>query len=328
MVSVLEIEDRIYGKNKITEPVLAELIESSSLQRLKGIHQFGMPQRFYPYPGFSRYEHSVGVMLVLRRLGADVEEQCAGLIHDVSHTAFSHLVDWVIGNRESEDHQDNNLQRIISLSTIPKILGRHSLDSDKITDVKKYGLLERPAPYLCADRLDYALREFHMWANPQIVPQCIDDLVNYQGQIVFRTKDSAEKFAESYAKCQREHWGGAECVVRWEILARALKIALQKGFVKPDDFYEEDEYLIEKLEQSRDEEITRALKILEKPRLELTENQTSPQFNLKKKFRYIDPHYLENGRARILSEASDDYFYFLEDQRRINGKRIKVDIVS
>ena len=58
----MNIHDRIYGEFKITEPVLTELIESPAIQRLKGIHQFGMPQRYYPYPGFSRYEHSVGVM--------------------------------------------------------------------------------------------------------------------------------------------------------------------------------------------------------------------------------------------------------------------------
>ena len=157
----MDIQDRIYGKFEINEKVLTELIESPAIQRLKGINQFGMPQRFYPYPGFSRYEHSIGVMLVLRKLKANIEEQVSGLIHDVSHTAFSHLVDWVIGDREKEDHQDKNLQKIVSLSTIPEILQKHNLDSEKVIEIKNYRLLERPTPYLCADRIDYALREFH-----------------------------------------------------------------------------------------------------------------------------------------------------------------------
>ncbi|MBS3071404.1 HD domain-containing protein [Candidatus Pacearchaeota archaeon] len=323
----MEIKDRIYGSINVTEPVLAELIDSPAIQRLKGIQQFGMPQRFYPYPGFSRYEHSVGVMLVLKKLGANVEEQAAGLIHDVSHTAFSHLVDWVMGDRSKEDHQDKNLQRVVSLSTIPKILQKYDLDSEKITDVKQYSLLEKPAPHLCADRIDYSLREFYTWAAPTIVSQCIDDLVNHNGQIAFKTGDSAEKFAYAYAKCQKEHWGGAECTVRWELLTRALKIGLEKGFVKPDDFYGVDEDLIGKLQGSGNPEISQVLSILENTSLNLNENRTNPQFNLRKKFRYIDPHYSSNGSLHILSETDQNYKNFLEEQRKINERGIKVDIL-
>ncbi len=324
----MQIDDRIYGPVEISEPVLTELIESPAIQRLKGIHQFGMPQRFYPYPGFSRYEHSVGVMLVLRKLGADVEEQAAGLIHDVSHTAFSHLVDWVMGDREKEDHQDKNLQRVVSLSTIPEILHKHGLDSDKVTDVKQYGLLERPAPYLCADRIDYSLREFHTWADPKIVTQCIDDLVNHNGQIAFRNKDSAKKFAYAYAKCQKEHWGGAECTVRWELLARALKAGLSEGVVNPEDFYQKDEHLIAKLRDGGIDEVSKVLSILERPRLKLVENRNNPQFDLRKKFRYIDPHYVVNGFINTLSESDSNYKSFLEEQRRINERGIKVDLIE
>lgn len=324
----MNIQDRIYGEFKIAEPVLTELIESPAIQRLKGIHQFGMPQRFYPYPGFSRYEHSIGVMLVLRKLGADVEEQVAGLIHDVSHTAFSHLVDWVMGDREKEDHQDKNLQRIVSLSTIPEVLQRYDLSSEKVTDIKQYSLLERPAPNLCADRVDYSLREFHTWANPSIVSQCIGDLVNYNGQIAFRTKDSAEKFAYAYAKCQKEHWGGKECTVRWELLTKALKIGLAEGFVKADDFYSEDEHLIRKLKENENVEIERIFSLLELQQLNLIENRDSPQFNLRKKFRYIDPHYLFNGTFHTLSETDQNYVTFLKEQRAINERGIKVDLIN
>ena len=153
------INDRVYGKYEIQEPVIVELINTDSIQRLKDIHQFGMPQRFYPFPGYSRYEHSLGVMLTLKELGADLEEQVAGLLHDVSHTAFSHTVDWVVGSREKEDFQDKNLKTIITNSDIPGILMRHGIDTNRITEHDNYPLLERPAPYLCADRVDYTLRE-------------------------------------------------------------------------------------------------------------------------------------------------------------------------
>ncbi|MBI2110296.1 HD domain-containing protein [Candidatus Woesearchaeota archaeon] len=322
------IQDRIYNSFTITEPVLIELIVSSALQRLKGINQFGIPQRLYHYPEFSRYEHSIGVMLILRKLDATIEEQVAGLIHDVSHTAFSHLVDWVIGDREKEDYQDNNFTRIVGLSTIPKIVMGHGLDFERVTNLKLHSLLERPTPDLCADRVDYALREFNMWANPEIVQQCIDDLINFDGKMIFKTKDSAEKFARGYAKCQREHWGGAEVLVRNDLLARALKISLERNVINSDDFYAQDEEIIRKLNESGDKEIDKILTILERKKLILQEDHENPQFNLKKKFRYIDPQYLENDILCRLSESDLNYRNLLDRERKLNEKGIKVRLIT
>jgi len=328
MSKSLTIEDRIYGSFNITEPVLLDLIESPALERLKRINQFGMPKRFYPYPGFSRYEHSVGVMLLLRKLGANLEEQSAGLLHDVSHTAFSHLVDWVIGNRTKEDHQDRNLQKVIFNSEIPEILEKNGFNPKRVSEMDQYSLLEMPAPELCADRVDYALREFNTWAAPEIVKPCIEDLVNYKGKIVFKTKDIAEKFGRTYGKCQTEHWGGAECTIRWELLANALKISLKKGLIESGDFYLEDEILIKRIEKYGNREVKRVLTLLEKPSLNLQENLNNPQFNLKKKFRYVDPSYLERGSIQRLSENNKEYKEFLETQRSINEKGIKVNLIG
>ena len=38
-------------------------------------------------------------MLLIKKLGGSVEEQIAGLLHDVSHTAFSHVIDYVFDNK-------------------------------------------------------------------------------------------------------------------------------------------------------------------------------------------------------------------------------------
>src|SRR3990167_3900982 len=100
------IKDRVYGNFQINEPVILELLKSKLVLRLKGISQFGVPDKYHYIKGFSRYEHSVGVMILLRILGASLEEQVAGLLHDVSHTAFSHIVDWVIGQGKTENFQD------------------------------------------------------------------------------------------------------------------------------------------------------------------------------------------------------------------------------
>ena len=58
------IKDPIYGKSEIRDSVLLELIKSRPVQRLRWISQQGVIN------AYSRYEHSVGVMLLLRRYGA------------------------------------------------------------------------------------------------------------------------------------------------------------------------------------------------------------------------------------------------------------------
>lgn len=90
--------DRIYGVLNVEEPVFAEIIAAPTFQRLQGINMGPwVPCRpFYSIP-VSRYHHSIGVFMLLRRHGAPLAEQIAGLIHDVSHTAFSHLSDRLFG---------------------------------------------------------------------------------------------------------------------------------------------------------------------------------------------------------------------------------------
>jgi hypothetical protein len=66
---------------------------------------------------------------------------------------------------------------------------------------------------------------------------------------------------------------------------------------------------------------------LERPKLELQKDRKNPQFDIREKFRYIDPHYLENGTVYLLSESDPNYASFLEKQRTINERRIKVSLV-
>ena len=123
------------------------------MQRLKSIAQFGIPDKYYHLKNFSRFEHCVGVMMLLKKLGATEEEQIAGLLHDVSHTAFSHVVDWVVGEGKTEDFQDEQHKNYIFSSSIPQILKQYSYDPERITDYHNFGLLEREVPDLCADRV-------------------------------------------------------------------------------------------------------------------------------------------------------------------------------
>src|SRR3954454_25011950 len=97
--------DRVYGEVTIDDPRLLALIACPTFQRLKGIRQAGPSAFAFPFKTVTRYEHSLGVYLLLRTLGADLREQVAGLLHDLSHTAFSHAVDFVFAPEEQNYHE-------------------------------------------------------------------------------------------------------------------------------------------------------------------------------------------------------------------------------
>ncbi len=106
-------KDKIYGQTEISEPVVLELINSPSMQRLKGVSQHGHFEPYFPNTAFSRFEHSLGVFILLKKFGAGLPEQIAGLLRDVSHTAFSHVADYVFsdGSGEKQNFQDDELER-------------------------------------------------------------------------------------------------------------------------------------------------------------------------------------------------------------------------
>ena len=122
--------DRIYGEFEISEPVILEIINSPEMQRLKGVDQAGYFEAYFPGTAHSRFEHSVGDYLLLKKYGASIEEQIAGLIHDVSHGAFSHAADYYFssGSQEKQDYQDNSFENYVRNSNLPKILGKHDFD--------------------------------------------------------------------------------------------------------------------------------------------------------------------------------------------------------
>ena len=150
-------QDRVYGKTEISEPLVLELIKTPAIQRLKGIEQAGYFGPYYPNSVFSRFEHSLGVFILLKKYKASFEEQIAGLIHDVSHATFSHCIDYVLdeGSEKEHNHQDNIFVDFVKKTNIPSILKKYKMDVNYILDEHNFPLKERLLPDLCADRIDY-----------------------------------------------------------------------------------------------------------------------------------------------------------------------------
>jgi uncharacterized protein len=323
------VEDKIYGKFEIEEDVLVELINSPPVQRLKGIAQHGLPEwTKTDYPYYTRYEHSIGVMLLLKKLNAELEEQIAGLLHDVSHTAFSHVTDWLWGDPTTESYQDSTLSEYIKKSEIHDILLSHGFDAGKISDLEVhggYGLLERNAPALCADRVDYALRDAYYLLNAD-VKDCINDLTTKENEIVFNSERYAKTFGYWYMDCQKKWWMGTEARLRYYLIADMFAIAIKKGILDHERLYGDDNSVINLLKKSNDYDILKKMDTaFGKLDFETTENG---KIALSGKIRQIDPKFIKGDGVQNLSDADPEYKKLVENELRRLSNKLNVNITN
>jgi uncharacterized protein len=317
----MKIAEPIYGAVEITDPVILELMDSDPVKRLKGIAQYGVPDPYYHLPNFSRFEHSLGVMLMLRLLGASVEEQIAGLLHDVSHTAFSHIVDWVVGSGLTESYQDDQHAKIILSSSIPQILLSFGFIPERIVDYHHYGLLERDAPDICADRFDYALREIPLAISHQIFAKALVK----NNQIVMADKETAVLFGREYLKLQMDHWGGFEAASRYRLFANMLRLALEQKIITMDDFDKDDAYVISKLLSSSNQTILHQLEVFKlKSFASLPKSDTV----VHKKFRYLDPLFIDGNKLTRASDANPDFKAEIDQARQENALGIRIPKIA
>ncbi|MDM5224902.1 HD domain-containing protein [Cytobacillus sp. NJ13] len=300
------VEDELYGEYKL-ETVLEELINSKPVQRLKGVHQGGASYLVNEKWNVTRYEHSLGVMLLIRKLGGSLEEQIAGLLHDVSHTAFSHVIDGVLEN-EAEDYHEHIFDRVLLESEIPAILKRHHLNYECILfEDSQWTLLEQPAPELCADRLDYTLRDMYRYGYISLAEahHFLDHLTVVEGRMYISDIGAAEWFVKTYYREVIDFFMEPLNIYANDTLAKVLKRSLETELLHLDDLLGKDEEVLVKISESGDQEVQRLLeKIDHKVRAE--ENRADYDIHFKGKIRLIDPSVLINSKLIRASKLSEE----------------------
>ncbi|MFK4308058.1 MULTISPECIES: HD domain-containing protein [Bacillus] len=320
------ISDVIYGEFKV-DKVLEELILSKPVQRLKGVHQAGASYLMNEKWNVTRFDHSVGAMLLIKKLGGSVEEQIAGLLHDVSHTAFSHVIDYVFDN-ENESYHEEIFSAVVKNSEIPAILSKHGYNyEDILLDDSKWTLLERSAPELCADRVDYTLRDMFTYGYISLeeVHSFLEDLIEVDGKMVLQSIEMAEWFTKTYYKEVIDFFMKPMNIYGNDMLAKTLKLALHKKIIHPDDFLLEDHELITKLQLCKDHEVDALLRKVH-PSIEVKEDRDEYDLHQKNKVRLIDPPLLREGevvRSSVISEKirqMSDIAY----EKAIRGMYVKV----
>ncbi|MDY0036600.1 MAG: HD domain-containing protein [Zoogloea oleivorans] len=286
----MQYDDELYGKVEIAEPVLRDLIASEAVQRTKGISQHGITALIGITPPFSRFDHSVGAMLLVRRLGATVEEQIAALLHDISHTAFSHVIDFVFDDQNGQSYHEEKKEEVVANSDIPEILHRHGMDWRAFMDEDDFSLLEQPSPTLCADRLDYFLRdlEFLKLATRAEIRAAVESLKVVEGRIAVNDIGAARWLAYTFIEADRASWSNFREVGLYQVTAEAIKAADRAGLIGAADLWGSDEALWRKLRSADHPEVTRWVELIT-PGTRFTWSEERPVFRVETKVRSIDP---------------------------------------
>jgi hypothetical protein len=179
-----EIKDPVHGYVYITEGE-KEIIDSYPVQRLHRLRQLAGAEYVYPGANHTRFEHSVGVMYLSKRVmenphisqrtSEDEAEmvKIAALLHDVGHGPFSHVFEHLLDKELKKTHEDMTLW-IIQNSELKDVLNKIGCNP---RDVGKLaiGILHKPgkafldqiiSSSIDVDKLDFIVRDtYHTGAE-------------------------------------------------------------------------------------------------------------------------------------------------------------------
>jgi len=309
--------DRVYGKIEITEPIILELLNSPTLLRLKDIDQGGYTKPFVTDVIY-RFDHSIGVYWLLKKYQTPLAEQVAGLIHDVSHSAFSHSIDYILkgGDGGKQNHQDNVFENFVRKSEIPTILKKYNLDIDYILSDHNFPLKERQLPDLCADRIDYSLRTALMISKVTLeeVNYFLDNLIIQDSQWVFKTLEAVEKYAQLFLWLNNNYWISVTAAAMHLAVGDCISYALEKNYITNVDLYTTDSQIIEKIKPfiTTDDKLDFFWKRMNNKSY-FSDNPSDYYQEVSLKSRVVDPLFLDQGKIKRLSEVKNEWLKIITE---------------
>ena len=166
-------KDPVHRYVRVKDQVIWDLIATPEFQRLRRIKQLGTTNLTFHGAEHSRFNHSLGVYEVVRRIINKLEDKegwnnaerliclCAALLHDLGHGPFSHSFEKVF----SLDHEKFTKKIILEDTNVNAILSRIADDfPERVAQVidKTYSdklVVSVISSQIDADRMDYLLRD-------------------------------------------------------------------------------------------------------------------------------------------------------------------------
>lgn len=319
----MHVEDEVYGSVEIMEPLLLDLLASKAVKRLRRISQAGASSLVRRGRSVTRFEHSTGVMLLTRHLGGSTLEQAAGLLHDVSHTAFSHTVDLAFGNKDDSFHE-SIFSSVIENSDVPAIVKKFDLTWRQLFDGDVIRLVDVPAPSLCADRIDYTLRDLCRFGHIASVQaqKFVAQLSVVNDVVVCTDQTAATEFVSWYVFLVENLFMHPLEMYAYDELASIIREAAEMGELNWNDLISTDDAVLWKLRGNATFE--NRLKSLQNTK-DVSLDDNPGYRTVYGRARIIDPEGLVDEKIVRLSSVWPDYSSLWGNIKRISeeGQRIR-----
>jgi len=299
----------IYGDFTITEPVLIELFNHPIMERIKHVRQYGISDYIIKQKKeYTRYEHCVGVWALLKLHGACLKEQIAGLLHDASHTVFSHVGDKLFQhNSTHSSYQDDIHEWYLKHYNIHALLAQYDIVlADILHKNGTHLMLEQDLPNICADRLEYNLQAGLLtdMLTHEDIAMILNNIRYNNDQWFFTSVDAAKKLALVSLYNTEHVWGNPLDQFIYTLTARALNQALEIQLLTVDDIhFSTDAAVWDKLWISNDSLIMQCLEKMVNYKTTFMPTR-SPK---KSKFRGLDPLIMSNNTLHHLTEVDTEY---------------------
>ncbi|AYG00227.1 HD domain-containing protein [Lactococcus allomyrinae] len=168
--------DPVHNYINVNSPIISALIDTAEFQRLRRIKQLGTSSFTFHGAEHTRFSHCLGVYHIAKKItdyfsmnfplewnpDENLLTQCAALLHDVGHGAYSHTFEGLFGT----DHEAVTREIITSEETeVNAILRQVSPDfPEKVASVISHEyanpqVVQLISSQIDADRMDYLLRD-------------------------------------------------------------------------------------------------------------------------------------------------------------------------
>ena len=238
---------------------LISFIKAKAMQRLKHIGMnCGCEYTSFPFyhqiAGYSRYDHSIGVALIIWHFTEDMAQTIAGLLHDIATPVFAHVIDFLNNdhlNQESTEHLTEAV--IIESKELMTLLQKYNIKLEDVKDYHVYSIADNNTPQLSADRLEYTLGNllnYNFSTIDEIKTFYHDICVGYNEyglkELLFQTPEVLKQFSCSMLKTSKSYVSD-EDRFSMQLLAEILRYALSERVLTITDLYADEPYVIKKL---------------------------------------------------------------------------------
>jgi len=210
----------LYGFITVT-PRMGYIMDTPEFKRLHNLRQLGATYLVYPSANHTRFEHSLGVSHLAKKLMLSLKEknpqleiftdriielvQIAGLIHDIGHGPFSHLYDDYVRSPEDMEHEERGIEifkKMVKENTMPFTDSEVNFIIELINpgpELKNKWLYQIIANKYCSidvDKIDYIQRDsYHLGFGlsekyERLITSC--DIKEFEGNMVLAWPDKLQ----------------------------------------------------------------------------------------------------------------------------------------